>query len=107
METKRNLLSEIRKKNPDWKPQNKTTLSDEPEWTTLAEFGMYFGWTALKEVLNNELTAEAFNELLFGARRMNAARRYNKFQDMTIAFAATQSKKNQSVYKKHLEELRK
>ena len=79
----------------------------DPEDEMLAEFGLYFGWGAVWAVKTNAITATDMHSLIAGARRVNAANRYNKSIDMYYAFAASQSEQGGKAFNEHLGDLKK
>ena len=85
---------------------NKGTTVD-PEDELLSEFGLYFGWDAVWAVKTNSITANDMHTLILGARRVNAANRYNIIVDNYYAYAATQSDKGGKAFKDRLREITK
>lgn len=74
-----------------------------PEEVFVAEMGFYYGWDAVKSILNNEIGMEDANILLHGARKVW----YRQIIDIasanfTVQAAAQSGKKAQSVMSKGL-----
>lgn len=63
-------------------------------WVQLAEFGLYYGWDAIRDVRRNALNADEFMELLKAARVVKSMERYNGLIDNYIALAAVQPSKD-------------
>lgn len=85
----------------------KASIEVEPEWVVLAEFGIYFGWDAVRDVRNNVITSDDMYGLLAGARRVKSLNRYNGVVDTYTAFAGTQTQDGAKALKNLLGELRK
>lgn len=64
----------------------------EPEWILLAEFGLFFGWQAVQDVRNDNISFAEMNKLLAAARRIDSQNRYNKVMDMYAATIAVHDK---------------
>lgn len=64
----------------------------EPEWILLAEFGMYFGWSAVMDARNDVISFAEMNKLLAAARRIEATNRYNEVIDTYSAIVAVHDK---------------
>lgn len=84
------------------KREESETIS--PEWRLLAEFGHYFGWQAIRDVMNNEIDIQTFNQLLKGARKVWASKMIDQSVVNFTAYAASQSKKPNDVMKKGMKE---
>ncbi|WP_439946512.1 hypothetical protein [Streptomyces sp. BBFR109] len=47
------------------------TKSDvDPEWLAIAEFGTYYGWSAVEAVLSNSIDPDTFTVLLHAGRKV-------------------------------------
>lgn len=64
----------------------------EPEWLLLAEFGLYFGWQAVKDVREDKMSFDDMNKLLAAARRIESTNRYNRVIDTYSAIIAPHDK---------------
>ena len=64
----------------------------ESEWVALAEFGIMFGWEAIKDVDNNVISKYAFNMLLRAGRKVLAINRFDNLESMFTAYISAQSK---------------
>lgn len=104
--TLQDLLERDKDKIQKTARNTKATVVD-PEDEMLAEFGLYFGWEAIWAVKTNSITANDMQTLTMGARKVNAANRYNEVVDMYTAFAATQTKEGGKALKERLSEIRK
>lgn len=72
----------------------------DPSWLMIAEFGLYFGWEAAKEVMDNpNFPYEKMVELLKAARTVRAVDRYNFITDIHLAVAAAQGGKDNKAAK--------
>lgn len=80
------------------------TTKISPEWRLLAEFGIYYGWEAIKAVRNNEISTDEFNSLLSGGRKVWAGRMIDLSTVTFTSLVASKSKKPQSVMNKGLKE---
>lgn len=78
----------------------------EPEWVLLAEFGLYFGWQAVKDVREDRLSFEELNKMLSAARKIKAMNRYNEVMDIYLAYAAVHDKKGAAALKETLKSLK-
>lgn len=81
--------------------QDESTKVD-PEWRLLAEFGDYYGWSAIQAVRNNEIDIDTFNGLLAGGRKVWAGKILDLSTMVFGAVAAANSKKPQTVLTKVL-----
>lgn len=62
------------------------------EWAALAEFGFYYGWSAVRDVFNDVITIKQMNMFLEGARKVHSSHVY----DQAVAgLAANSTKKGQ------------
>lgn len=73
----------------------------------LAEFGRYYGWQAVRDVLSDRVTYETFIALLNAGRAMRIRERIETTQDMAAAIGATLSKKPEQTLRKYLKSLEK
>lgn len=73
----------------------------------LAEFGKYYGWQAVRDVLSDRVTYETFIALLNAGRAMRLRERIESTQDMAAAIGATFSKKPEQALRKYLKGLEK
>lgn len=71
----------------------------------LAEFGKYYGWQAVRDVLSDRVTYETFIALLNAGRALRLRDRIETTQDMAAAIGATFSKKPEQSLRKYLKEL--
>lgn len=71
----------------------------------LAEFGKYYGWQAVRDVLSDRVTYETFIALLNAGRAMRLRERIESTQDMAAAIGATFSKKPEQALRKYLKGL--
>lgn len=71
----------------------------------LAEFGRYYGWQAVRDVLSDRVTCETFIALLNAGRAMRLRERIESTQDMAAAIGATFSKKPEQSLRKYLKNL--
>lgn len=78
--------------------------SISPEWRLLSEFGYYYGWQAIRDVMDNEIDIQTFNQLLKGARKIWASKMIDQSVVNFTAHAASQSKKPGDVMKKGMKE---
>jgi hypothetical protein len=42
------------------------------EWLDIAEFGFYFGWQAVNDVMNDKITIDVMKMLLIGAKKVHS-----------------------------------
>lgn len=73
----------------------------------LAEFGKYYGWQAVRDVLSDRVEYETFIALLNAGRAMRLRERIEYTQDMAAAIGATFSKKPEQALRKYLKKLEK
>lgn len=71
----------------------------------LAEFGRYYGWQAVRDVLSDRVTYETFIALLNAGRAMRLRDRIESTQDMAAAIGATFSKNPEQALRKYLKNL--
>lgn len=71
----------------------------------LAEFGKYYGWQAVCDVLADRVSYETFIALLNAGRAMRVRERIESTQDMAAAIGATLSKKPEQALRKYLKSL--
>ena len=71
----------------------------------LAEFGRYYGWQAVRDVLSDRVAYETFIALLNAGRAMRLRERIESTQDMAAAIGATFSKKPEQALRKYLKNL--
>lgn len=71
----------------------------------LAEFGKYYGWQAVRDVLSDRVTYETFIALLNAGRAIRLRERIESTQDMAAAIGATFSKKPEQALRKYLKGL--
>ena len=86
------------------KAQDQATKVDS-EWLAIAEFGMYFGWQAVKAVLNDTITSAEMFMLLEGARKVNKLKLYNETRAVFIGTASANSKKPSQTFKRMTKDL--
>lgn len=77
------------------------------EWRLLAEFGMHYGWEAIRDVQNNEIDINTFNYLLAGARKVWAGKMLDLSTVIYTDLVASNSKKPQAAINKGLKEIMK
>ena len=73
----------------------------------LAEFGRYYGWQAVRDVLSDRVTYETFVALLNAGRALRLRERIESTQDMAAAIGATFGKKPEQALRKYLKTLEK
>ena len=71
----------------------------------LAEFGRYYGWQAVRDVLSDRVTYETFVALLNAGRALRIRERIESTQDMAAAIGATFGKKPEQALRKYLKTL--
>ena len=64
----------------------------EPEWVLLAEFGLYFGWQAVQDVRQDNISFSEMNKLLAAARQAESTKRYNRVMDQYATAIAPHDK---------------
>jgi hypothetical protein len=60
------------------------------EWMGLAELGFYYGWSAVRDVLDDYITIEQANTFIQGARKLHSSHVY----DLAVASLAGNSTKS-------------
>lgn len=78
----------------------------EPEWVLLAEFGLHFGWEAVRDAREDKISFAEMNKLLAASRALKAAERYNVILDIYTANAAVHDKKGATALKETLRDLK-
>lgn len=78
----------------------------DDEWALVAEFGLYFGWEAVKEVLNDDISKDLLLALVLGARKVRSIDRYEATQGMFLAHVSTKSKKPADTFMKVTKKMR-
>lgn len=73
----------------------------------LAEFGRYYGWQAVCDVLADRVAYETFVALLNAGRALRFRERIESTQDMAAAIGAVLSKKPEQALRKYLKNLEK
>lgn len=63
-----------------------------PEDYALAEFGTYFGWQAVRDVLDNKINNKNFQKMLNGGRKVWYSHVYDLSIGASAAFTAPQTK---------------
>lgn len=71
----------------------------------LAEFGKYYGWQAVRDVLADRVAYETFIALLNAGRAMRLRERIEYTQDTAAAIGATLGKKPEQALRKYLKGL--
>ena len=71
----------------------------------LAEFGKYYGWQAIRDVLADEVSYETFIALLNAGRSLAIRDRILHVNDMYVAVGASQAKKGDKVLKQYVKQL--
>ena len=71
----------------------------------LAEFGRYYGWQAVCDVLADRVAYETFVALLNAGRALRIRERIESTQDMAAAIGATFGKKPEQALRKYLKTL--
>lgn len=71
----------------------------------LAEFGRYYGWQAVRDVLSDRVSYETFIALLNAGRALRLRERIESTQDTAAAIGATFSKKPEQALRKYLKTL--
>lgn len=83
--------------------KEKTKVS--PEELLVAEFGYYYGWQAMLDLLDNKVTLEDAMKLLEGGRKVWNSKMVDQAYAMYIASAAANSgKKSKQILQKGLNE---
>lgn len=76
-----------------------------PSEALLAEFGAYYGWTAVRDVLNHDVEAATFVGLLHAGRSRHLRQRAEHIADTYNAVACALSKKGDEALKRTLQKL--
>lgn len=63
-----------------------------PEEYALAELGMYFGWQAVRDVLDNKVSTEDFQSILNGGRKVWYSQVYDIAMASVAAYSAPKTK---------------
>ena len=71
----------------------------------LAEFGRYYGWQAVCDVLADRVAYETFVALLNAGRALRIRERIESTQDMAAAIGATFGKKPEQALRKYMKNL--
>jgi hypothetical protein len=69
------------------------------EHLAIAEFGVLYGWEAVRAVLSDEVSADEFAWLLDAGRRVKAREAYNSASGTFTAVASANAKKPASAFK--------
>lgn len=67
----------------------------------IAEFGMYYGWEAMRAAQSDEVSADEFSWLLDAARRVDTRNQYNLASAVFTAVASANSKKPSADFKRN------
>nr|DAJ10013.1 MAG TPA: hypothetical protein [Caudoviricetes sp.] len=73
----------------------------------LAEFGRYYGWQAVRDVMTDRVAYETFIALLNAGRALRLRERIESTQDTAAAIGAVLSKKPGQALRKYLKKLEK
>lgn len=65
----------------------------------IAEFGMFYGWEAMRAAQSDEISADDFSWLLDAARRIDTRNQYNLASAVFTAVASANGKKPSSDFK--------
>lgn len=71
-----------------------------PEIYMVAQFGLYFGWEAVKSARNNEITGEEMFALIEGAKKARTADLIEQTEALRVAVASIFSKSPSNAFKK-------
>lgn len=71
----------------------------------LAEFGRYYGWQAVRDVLADRVAYETFIAMLNAGRALRLRERIEYTQDTAAAIGATLGKKPEQALRKYLKQL--
>lgn len=71
----------------------------------LAEFGKYYGWQAIRDVMADEVSYDTFIALLNAGRSLAIRDRILRVNDMYVAVGASQAKKGDKVLKQYVKQL--
>lgn len=71
----------------------------------LAEFGKYYGWQAIRDVMADEVSYETFIALLNAGRSLAIRDRILHVTDMYVAVGAAQAKKGDKVLRQYVKQL--
>lgn len=71
---------------------------------TIAEFGIYYGWDAVKDVLDNKIDGETMMWLLVSARKVAMRHRYFNAQTSMIGAVSANSKNVKKTFTKLTED---
>lgn len=71
-----------------------------PELQLVAEFGYYYGWEAVRDVLKNNIDLETMLGLLYGARKVWYRQVIDGAVASQVAFVSANSKSPQSTFNK-------
>lgn len=80
--------------------QDEKTIKIDPEQYTLAEFGIYYGWSGIKAVLNNEIDGETMAYLIAGGRKVHSRMVYDQSLASFIGAASSKGKKPVTLFNK-------
>lgn len=80
-----------------------SSVKVNPEWFTIAEFGYYFGWEAIKAIKNNDIEMDEVRTLIAGARKVWAGRAYDIAHASFLGASSAQSKKPAQSFKKGIQ----
>lgn len=75
-------------------------LKIDSEQLYLAEFGMLYGYQAIKDVLNNEIDSETMAYLVQAGRKLKYQEIYNMAQCVLIGCGSAMSKKPSAAFEK-------
>jgi hypothetical protein len=67
----------------------------------IAEFGMFYGYEAMRDAMSDEISANEFTWLLEAARRVDARNQYNLSAAVFTAVATANAKKPAAEFKKN------
>lgn len=96
------LTPEERRKFDAWKRKN--TRPSISYADLLAEFGFYYGWDAIRDVLNDDVSASLFFDLLEAGRRFHQRTLTQMMVDECNANGAIQSKKAMRQFQRMVKE---
>lgn len=81
-------LTEAEKNSVKARLGNTTPNLIDKDWLGLSEFGLYFGWEAVRDVFDDVITLEQADMFVRGARKIHSTHVY----DSAVAMLAARSK---------------
>lgn len=71
----------------------------------LAEFGKYYGWAAVRDVMEDRVSTDSFIALLNAGRSLALRDRIARVNDVYVACGAAQAKKGDKILQKYVKQL--